>query len=378
MVGIMARRAKKRGLGEGSIFQRSEDGRWVGKITIGWRDGRQVFKRVTGKRREEVEERLQQARLDRDRGRLVGTREQTVEQFISHWLAEIIAPRLSPTTYRWYEHKCRLHIVPRIGHFKLEQLTPVHVRTMVNELAREISPQAAAGVHRTLRAALSEAVRSELIDRNVAKLVTPPRVATKEQDFFTDQEAMQLLKAVRGERLEALYQLAITLGMRQGEILALRWEDLDFDQGIIHVRHTLVRAEGRFHFKPPKSMASQRTLVLPLSVRSALREHRARQSKARVVSGLDLVFPTTTGGPYHAKELIRDYDLILQRAGLRRIKFHGLRHTAASIMLRKKFSAGEVAQILGHSSEKLVQDTYGHVMPRIKYEVADRMNELLA
>jgi integrase len=200
---------------------------------------------------------------------------------------------------------------------------------------------------------------------------------------LTPEQARLFLGSVRGDRLEALYTVGLALGLRQGEILGLRWSDVDLDGGELRVAQALQRVNGRLQFVEPKSITSRRTVRLPNTVIRALRSHRVRQLEERLLAPdrwekSDLVFTTSFGSPLDGRSVTRRFQAALEKAGLPRLRFHDLRHTAASIMLAQGISPRVVMETLGHSQISLTMNTYSHVMPSLKRDAAERMDAALS
>ncbi len=234
-----------------------------------------------------------------------------------------------------------------------------------------------------LRRALGQALRWGLVQRNAAALTDPPRVCHPEVRPLTPAEARALLGAVRGDRLEALFTVALALGLRQGEALGLRWEDVDLEAGTLRVAGALQRVDGALRFVEPKSARSRRALNLPAVAVAALRAHRARQAAERLQAGPlwqehGPVFTTTVGTPLDAGNVRRAFKRHLRAAGLPpTVRFHDLHHTTASLLLAQRVHPRLVMEVLGHSQIGLTMDTYSHVLPALRQEVAAQMDALL-
>jgi integrase len=261
---------------------------------------------------------------------------------------------------------------------------PQAVQALLNaKLASGLSPRSVAIIHSVLRTALGQAVQWDLVPRNVATVVQPPRTPRAEITPLTPTQARVFLDAVRGDRLEALYSVGVALGLRQGEILGMRWEDVDLETGIVRVAQALQRVDGRFVFVEPKSQHSRRTVPMPETVARSIRIHRSRQLEERLAAGArwqesNLVFTTPVGTPLDSRNVTRRFQATLERAGLPRLRFHDLRHTAASLMLAQGVSARAVMETLGHSQIGLTMDTYSHVLPSLRRDAADRMEAILS
>lgn len=368
----MARRAN----GEGSIFRRS-DGRWCATVTLD--DGRR--KVIYTRSRQEASQKMKDAQTARDLGVLVTDERQTVAEYLAEWLAETAKPRIRPSTYTSYESIVRKHIVPAIGRVPVRKLTPQHVQRLLNEKhAAGLNPKR---MHGVLRAALNQAVKFGIVPRNVATMVTPPRIARYEIEAFTPDQIRTLLASLKGHRLEALYSVAVAMGLRQGEALGLRWEDVDFAGGTLRVRYALQRIDRKFELVEPKTQKSRRTLYLPALTLTALREHRTRQLEERLAYGpdwarTDLVFTTPVGTPIDSRNLTLSFQRLLKRIGLPKRRFHDLRHSCATLLLVQGVPARVVMETLGHSQITLTLNTYSHVPSELQREAATRMNDFLS
>jgi integrase len=273
-----------------------------------------------------------------------------------------------------------LHIKPVLGHITLAKLRPTDVQRLINmKRAEGQSARSVQYIHAILRSALATAQRWEYVTRNVATLVDPITVKRAEVMPFTPEEASKLLVAARGDRLEALYTVAMAVGLRPGEALGLSWEDVDLDAGLLRVRHALRRQDGRLVLVEPKTQRSKRTIALPVVCVKTLREHRHRQLEERLAAGErwndhGLVFTTSIGTPLDERNVTRFFDRLQERAGVPRHRFYDTRHTAASLLLGQGVSARVVMEVLGHASYQLTMDTYTHVMPILMRDAADAMD----
>jgi len=306
-----------------------------------------------------------------------------VGAYLEHWLTEIVQGSVRPKTYVSYRGVVRNHLVPELGRHVLVDLRPGEVQAFLNaKVAAGLAPRTVAYFRNVLRQALGHAERTELVGRNVARLVRPPRIPRREVRPLDPDEARVFLGAIRGDRLEALYLIALACGLRQGEILGLTWGDLDLEAGTIRVRRALQRIEGAFAFVETKSTTSRRIVALPAIVRAALITHRERAATAgagrhRLEGFEDLVFTTTLGAPLDGINVTRRFQRILRSAGLPRQRFHDLRHACASLLLAQGVPARVVMETLGHSQISLTLNTYSHVIPALGRAAADRMDAVL-
>jgi integrase len=370
--------ANRRGNGEGSIT-RLADGRWQARVSLP--NGRR--KAFYGKTRREAAEKLTRALAAQQQGLpLVGER-QTVGQFLTHWLEDVARPSVRPRTYASYAQLLRLHLLPELGRVPLAKLSPQHVQSFLNrKRAAGLSARTVQYLHAVLRRALGQAERWGLVARNVARLVVPPTAERPDVQPLTIEQARQLIAAARGDRLEALYTVAVAIGLRQGEALGLRWQDIDLDRGLLTVARQLQRIDGTLVLTEPKTARSRRTLQLPAVAIEALRAHKRRQLEARLAAGpawqdSGLVFTTAIGTPLDARNVVRHFHALLARAGLPRMPFHTLRHTAASLLLAQGLDIRVVQQVLGHSQIALTANLYAHVAPTLLKDAAARMDAML-
>lgn len=307
----------------------------------------------------------------------------TMQEFLRSWLSTSVKPRVRPLTYAGYRVNVEKHLVPTLGKIRLDQLTPRHVQEMMNNrLAAGFSTKTVAYVHQVLRTALGVAVRWDMVSRNVARLVDRPRIQRKEINPLSPDDARKFLAAVRGHRLEALFSVALALGLRQGEALGLRWQDIDFAAGTMTVRNQLQRIDGKLILVAPKTEKSRRTLVMPALIVERLREHEKHQVAEKLWAGskwteTGLIFANRFGGPTQARRVIEQFHKALDDAGIRRIRFHDLRHSCATLLLVQGVSPRVVMEVLGHSEIALTMNAYSHVVPELQREAAQRMQDIL-
>ena len=383
-------KARRRGQNEGSIFKRS-DGRWCGIVSLGWRDGRRVRKSFYGTTACDVQGQMAKAKNDLALGLPVLVERQTVKQFFDSWLENSVKPSVRPATYQQYHQHCRIYLGPALGHHRLARLAPQHVQAFVNEKLKDgLSPRTVRLSLVILRHALDTAVKWNLAGRNVAKLVDSPRVEHHEIQPLDPGQARSFLDAAKGARLEALFVTALSLGLRQGEALGLRWADVNLDDHQLSIKQSLQRIGGRrfgsasaLQLVEPKTERSRRTLRLPEAVVRALRTHRVRQLEERLAAGprwneSGLVFSTAIGTPLDPQSAVSQFKAVLSKAGLSSAtRFHDLRHSAASLLLAQGVPMRAVMELLGHSSIGLTANTYSHVMPAMMRDMADKMDAIL-
>jgi integrase len=388
------RKQRKRGNAEGSIYRMS-DGRWAAAVTIGKNaNGKPKRKVYVANTRHAVSDRLTDALKDLKLGLPIVSDRQSVAKYLEHWLEHVTKSRVRRKTQRTYSDLVRLHITPGLGSIPLGKLSPQNVREFLNaKLAAGLSSRTVKHLLVTLRGALAVAAKDGQIPRNVAALVDPPRVARTEVQAFNPEQAREFLNAVQGSRLKAAYTVAVAVGMRQGEILGLQWSDIDMEAGTLRIRAALQRVEKKLVRVEPKSPKSSRPIQLPAVCVSALVRHKAQQDEDRKWAGTrwqetGFVFTTRIGTPMDPRDLLRDYYRITrpkpEKEGMETLKlafppirFHDLRHSAATLLLAQGVSARYITELLGHSQVSFTLQTYAHVLPEVQEQVATKMDEIL-
>jgi integrase len=285
-------------------------------------------------------------------------------------------------TYERYESIVRVHLAPALGRVKLRALTPAHVRGLYREkLDSGLAPRSVLHIHRTLSRALKQATDDGLIPRNAAAPLKPPRPRREEMRPLNREQVRSLFEAASGDRLEALYIVAVTAGLRRGELQGLKWEDVDLEAETLQVRRTLSEPKGGYVFEAPKS-GKGRNIRLTQRAVAALREHRKRQLEERMQNAgfwqdHGLVFTSGIGTPLLGGNLNRAFKATLRRAGLPKIRFHDLRHTCATLLLRQGVNPKFVQELLGHADISLTLNVYSHVLPDMGAAAAGALDDAL-
>ncbi|HLY32474.1 MAG TPA: tyrosine-type recombinase/integrase [Ktedonobacterales bacterium] len=372
----------RRGHGEGSIRKRT-DGRWEAQMSLG--DG--TRKSFYGKTRQEVARQLAAALRDLDKGLpIIRDERQTLATYLASWL-DAITLNLDARTMESYRQHVELHIIPTLGAIRISKLTPQQVQDLyAKKIADGLSTTTVRHIHATLHKALGGALRMGIVQRNVSDLVDPPRMRKLDMHVLSRDEARHFLDAAQGHVWEALFTTALFTGMRQGELLALHWRDVDLDAGRLSVRASLQQtknATGDWVIKAPKTKHSKRQISLSAPVVASLRAHRIKQNALRLKLGeawedSDLVFCNSLGTPLFHQNVNGSLKKILQRAGLPAIRFHDLRHTAATLMLKANVNPKIVSEMLGHASIAITLDIYSHVLPDMQQDAAATLAALLA
>lgn len=368
---------------KGDGITKRKDGRYMARYTVQTPDGPKR-KTIYGKGYREVENALAKARGDAARGLIFDAGSLTVGEWLDRWLRDAVADTVRPVTFDKYEQMVRNHVKPSLGRLKLSALAPPHVRGLYREkLGAGLSPRTVQYVHVTLNKALKQAVADGLIPRNVCAAVKPPRPVRREIAPLSPEQARRFLEACRGERLEAVFVLAVHTGMRQGELLGLHWDDVDLEARTLRVRRSLSRTSKGPILTAPKSAKSRRRIKLTEAAAEVLKRHKVAQNAERLQLGgiwrdQDLVFPNPAGG-FLCPDVLTGGPLKrpLQRAGLPPIRFHDLRHTCATILLSRGVHAKFVQELLGHATISITLDTYSHVLPGMDDGIADAMGGAL-
>jgi integrase len=373
----------KRGQNEGSIYKRP-DGRWTSVINLGYQGGKLKRQYFYGKTREEVAGKLSEATEKRRQGLPVVFERQTVSQFLDRWLKDCVKSSVRPNTYYSYEQNVRLYLKPHLGPIQLSRLGPQHIQSFMNtQLNEGRSPRLVQYQRTVLRCALNQAMKWNLVPRNAATLVDPPRYNKPEAAPLNPDEVNKFLKAIKQDPFETLFHVALTLGLREGEVLGLRWQDIDFQTGIVRIRGSLQRIDKKLQLVEVKTERSKRSLPIPKSLLSSLKAHRRRQLEQKMLAGAewkehDLVFTTGKGMPLFARNVIRSYHRLLSISQVKRRRFHDLRHSCATFLLAKNIPARTVMDILGHSNISLTMNTYSHVMREMLRDAAEAMNAVIS
>jgi integrase len=385
-------KSKRRGAGEGLIRLR-KDGRWEARLTLGWEGGKRRMKSYFAATQAEVQEKLLAARSDLSRGLLISAKAQTVGAFLDDWLLRSLKPRAKARAFESFSTITRLHIKPMLGGVPLHKLSPQHIQRLLHDKsATGLAPQTVSNIKTVLRSALAQALKWSLVSRNSAALVDAPRIPRKQVVPFDAEQAGRLLEAAKGSRYEAVYQLALMLGMRRGELLGLRWTDVDLDGRALRVSQSLQRIATVGEEKGTKTAliatevktdGSRRTIALPDGIVKGLKAHKARQAQERLVAGAawedhGLVFTSRNGRPTEPINLHRDYKALLEKAKLpTTMRFHDCRHSAATLLLAQGISPKMIADLLGHSRIGITMDLYGHILPAMRRDTADAMDKIL-
>ena len=362
--------AGKRANGEGTVYRRA-DGSWCGQLVLPSGKRRTVY----GKLRRTVVEKI--AEMRRDPNRVPEPGRITVSQYLDRWLSDSAAPSVRATTLANYRSVISCHVKPRIGSERLARVTPLVIQHLYGEMeSNGASPRLRQLVHAVLHRAFWQAIRWNLMRENPCDFVTRPRVDRKEVRALSPKDVQHLFRTVRGDRLEALYVLAVTTGLRQGELFGLRWKDVDLRGRALAVQRAIVDVNGHVEIAQPKTAKGRRRVDLPELAVQALRGHRLRLRATPHPEAW--IFSDGRGGPLRKNNFLRrSWWPLRERAGLGGVRFHDLRHTAASLLLSAGVHPKVVQERLGHSTVALTLDVYSHVLGSLQRDAADKLDEVL-
>jgi integrase len=370
----------------GDRITKRRDGLFQGMYTVQTPDGPKR-KYIYGRKYKDVERKLAEAMGDAAKGIVLNDQNMTVSEYLDRFLEDVQRGSVRESTYSRDKYLVTNHVKPTLGRVKLKNLSAMHLQRLYREKQDSgLSASTVQKLHHVLHKALSQAVKWDLISRNPADAVEAPRPVPEEMHPLSAEETRKLLEAANGDKLEALYVLAVTTGMRRGELLGLKWSDVDLENSRISIRRTLTRTDNgkRVALGDPKTKKSRRTIRLTRQTVEAFRSHLQRQLREIEEAGdlyedQGLVFTTETGTPINPSNLRqRSLAPLLRKAGLPHIRFHDLRHTCATLLFGKGVHPKFVQELLGHASIATTLDTYSHVMPDMGDQTAAAMEDALS
>ena len=379
---------KRRANGEGNIRKR-KDGRWEGRYTVGHdpETGKAIIKNVLGKTQAEVKEKLKAAISESQRLDVSKAGNYTVASWVRTWYEVYAEPRIRPNTKAYYTNYIENHIIPGIGSIPLDKLTTIQIQRFYNNLQKNgrvqrknfpklkdksLSPRVVRGVHTLLHNCLEQAVAERLILSNPAQGCKLPQLEKREMKILPQEKiGMYLAEAERRGLLAAFY-LELTTGLRRGELLGLKWLDIDLEKGDLRVQRQIGRIDGKIIEMPLKTKNAYRTLPLSADAIDVLMQQRRKTGNS------EWVFPSPTGGPMSPDSVLHMLHRVLKRAGLPKVRFHDLRHTFATLALQNGVDIKTVSGMLGHFSAGFTLDTYAHVTTSAKREAAKTMGNILS
>jgi integrase len=392
---------RRRGRGEGGIWQRP-DGRWEARLDLGHVDGKRRGKAIYGRTRREVADKLHEARQAHGEGTLVTDERMTVGNWLDHWVRVVLVNRvangtLAEVTMNHYADCVRLHLKPVLGQGRLSKLTPADIDAMIASRRERYSPNSLRIMRATLRKSLRDARRSGFFVSSAAIDLSEPVSVPRRAKAWLDQDAARrFLAGCAGDRLEALWVTTLSLGLRRGEALAIKWDDIDLSKRSLRIHRSLKRVRNRaltdgtypdglktrLVAGSPKTEGSSRTQPLPDRVVEVIRRHQIRQKEERLAAGAawqdtGFVFSTPIGTPIDPDNVSKYFSDVCKRIGLGHRNLHQLRHSAASLLLAQGVPLHEVSRYLGHTTISVTMDVYGHLAEEGLRGAANAMNEVL-
>jgi len=379
----MAEKKSQRGHNEGSVYYWKERDRWVAEISLG--PGKR--KKFLFKSKAEALKRKNDALHELEQGTLATGPQRKLGDYLEDWIENVYKDNIRISTYVKYKKSIK-YIVVELGDVWLQKLTPEQVRKLYTRMGKEkskgglgLSSKTINSTHGVLHLALKNAVRWNYVSKNVCDLVTPPRIVSREGTPLTLEQARKFLEGVRKHRLEALLTMAIITGMRRGELLALRWSNMNFEVHTLLVLHTVDYIPHYGYVETePKTKAGKRAISLPPFLIDMLRLHKdeilERQNKqGEKWENRDLVFPDLKGGYFNPSYLLRVFKKLLQEVGVPHMHFHDLRHSAATILLSMGVNMKVIQELLGHSDIAITLRLYSHLLPSMQQDASDKWEE---
>jgi integrase len=373
--------SSSRGNGEGSIFQRSSDDRWLGVLTLGFGvNGKRITKTVSAKTRAEVVKKLKLLQRQFDDGIPLPDTTLTVAQLLNSWYSDVLRHQVAPSASSNYKSVADCHIIPTLGRKLVAKLTAADVDRLISQkMDSGLSVSTVQRIRFVLAQAIDQGIRWGSVSRNVVRLSRPPKAQRSEGRTLTPAEARILLDALKGHRNEVLYSLMLATGMRRGEALGLQWRDFDEASGTVSIRRQLKREGGVLVTSDTKTARSRRSVNLPTRMVAALAAHKISKllqvDPERIPT--EFVFTSSVGTPLDPRNLNREFHDICDKAGLGHWHPHELRHSAASLMLAEGVKLQVVSEILGHSSIRMTADVYGHILAPDREAAAQAMGSVL-
>ena len=360
-------------------------------------DGKQKRKSVYGKTKSDVVNRMQAIQYEVIKGTYIDPCRATLEEWLIEWLETVARTKVKQTTFENYSTYIYKQIIPKIGHIPLKDLKAMHIQNLYNELLKNgrlivrsgkqsqkgLSPRTVHLVHIVLHMAIEYAVKNDMISKNPVNFVTLPDRIKPEIKIFDEKNITNFIKAAKEEHFEVAFLLAICAGLRMGEILGLRWQDVDFDNKCLHIRQQLtVTKENGLTFSTPKTRSAIRKINIFNELIEPLKKHKRKQKEQRLSTNIwhnnDLVVCTGIGTPMYPNNLRRNYARMLKENYLPQIRFHDLRHTFASYWASKETSVTTLRTVLGHSNAAFTLNTYTHTTDDMVKADAEKVNRALA
>ena len=377
---------KRRANGEGNIRKR-KDGRWEGRYTAGYdQTGKRIIKNVLGKTQTEVKEKLKAAISESQRLDVSKAGTYTVSSWVRTWYEVYAEPRIRPNTKSYYTNYIENHIIPGIGSIPLDKLTTIQIQRFYKHLLdggrvdrieakkkpKGLAPKTVRNIHQMIGSAYNLAMEQRLVTKNPTQGCALPKVEHKEMKTLTADQLSAFFQEARDSGVYELYYLDLATGLRRGELLGLKWTDIDLDRGVLKIQRAISRQNGKVVEAPLKTKNAYRTLPLSADAIDVLMQQRRKTGNS------EWVFPSPTGGPMSPDSVLHMLQRVLKRAGLPRIRFHDLRHTFATMALQNGVDVKTVSSMLGHYSAGFTLDTYAHVTTDAQLKAAQTMGNILS
>lgn len=371
MTGHIRKRATKKGIVWQVILDKGEDS-----------EGKRLRDHHTLLSKKEAQVFLSEKLAEYNRGTYIEPSRMTVQECSEEWMTVYVRPQLAANTIHGYEVNLNRHIFPYIGNVKIQQLAPAAIQEMYGKLtAKGLSPRSVRYVHTTLHEVLGYAYKRQIIPKNPAEFVAVPKQKKYEAQVYDKQEVGALLEAAKGTALDIPIRLAVGLGLRRGELLALQWDDVDFKENTIYVHRNLTCIDHQYLFGEPKTKSGIRLLSVPPSLMKALKHHKVRQMASKLAFGScyqdnQLVCCRPDGSPIHTASFSQQFNQFLKKHGLKHIRLHDLRHTNATLMLQMGVPAKVASERLGHANISITLDTYTHAVRELNQEAAEKLEDI--
>ena len=377
--------AKRRSNGEGNIRKR-KDGRWEGRYTAG-RDpvtGKQIFKNVLGKTQAEVKEKLQKALAQAKKIDFAKTGKYTVTMWMNEWFENVAKIKVRPSSHQTYQGYIDHHIAPNIGNIPLKKLTTMDLQKLYRKLLNKgrvdrveakqqpkgLSAKTVRNINQVISSAMDFAVAQKIVPENPCKAVALPKVEHKEMQTIPAEQLQAFLQEAKATGVYEMYYIELATGLRRGELLGLKWTDIDWNNGIIKVRRQVARVDGQIVEAPLKTKNSYRAVTISQQAIEVLKQQKEKTND-------EYVFPSPNGGPISPDSVNNMLKRVLARAGIPKVRFHDLSHTFATIALQNGVDIKTVSGMLGHFSAGFTLDTYAHVTTAAQKEAANTMGNVL-
>ena len=373
MNGHIRKRETQQGVSWQVILDRGEDN-----------NGKRLRNYYTFSTKKEAQAALNGKIAEYNKGAYIEPSRMTVKECAEEWMKVQVCPRLAANTIHGYAVNLERHTIPYIGNIPVQKLTATMIQEMYQKLEEKgLSPRSIRYVHTTLHEALNYAYRMQIISKNPAEFVSVPKQQKYEAQVYDKKEVGQLLEAAKGTSLDMPIRLAVGLGLRRGELLALQWEDVDFEENTVYVHRNLTCINNQYLFGEPKTKSGIRKLSAPPSLMEALKHHKVRQMENKLAFGKDyqdnhLICCRPDGKPIHTATFSQEFNRFLKSHGLKHIRLHDLRHTNATLMLQMGVPAKVASERLGHANISITLDTYTHVVKELNQEAAEKLEDIFA